>query len=79
MPLSRSYLIDEELEDTIYKVYKEIDGFYFGRLDIRYPSWIELKEGVFSIIEFNGAVSEPNIFMIPNILFFMRGRKLQGI
>jgi hypothetical protein len=51
--------IDEELEATFDKVCKEIKGFYFGRLDIRYPSWNELKNGIFSIIELNGAGSEP--------------------
>lgn len=35
-----------------------------------------MKKRVFSIIEFNSAGSEPNIFMIPNILFFMRGKEI---
>ena len=39
---------------------KQIPGFFFGRLDIRYNHWEELREGInFSIIELNGAGSEP--------------------
>lgn len=50
---------DEQLTDTLDAVCKKIKGFYFGRLDIRYSSWGELKQGRFMIIELNGAGSEP--------------------
>lgn len=51
--------IDEPLTEAIDAVCKQIKGFYFGRLDIRYSSWDELKKGRFSIVELNGAGSEP--------------------
>ena len=35
-----------------------IDGFYFGRLDVRSPSIEAFQRGEFSIIEINGATSE---------------------
>ena len=54
--LDDSSLIDEELTNTIDSICKKVDGFYFGRLDIRYNDWEELKQGKnFSIIELNGS------------------------
>jgi hypothetical protein len=58
--IDASHLINDRLVDAIDKVCKQIDGFYYGRLDIRFNSWEELNEGKhFSIIELNGAGSEP--------------------
>lgn len=58
--LDDSHLIDEELTLAIDKVCQQIPEFYFGRLDIRYRDWEELKQGKnFTIIEVNGAGSEP--------------------
>ena len=55
-----SHLIDEALTDTIDGVCKNVPGFYFGRMDVRYNTWEELRQGKnFSIIELNGAGSEP--------------------
>ena len=70
--LDDSHLIDEELTDTIDKVCKQVKNFYFGRLDIRYNTWEELKKGVnFSVIEVNGAGSEPTHIYDPrHSLFF---------
>lgn len=52
--------ITNNLTDTINKLCKQIDGFYYGRLDIRYNTWEELEEGKnYSIIELNGSGSEP--------------------
>ncbi len=67
-----SHLIDEQLTHTIDTVCRQVDGFYYGRLDIRYSTWEELKEGKnFSIIELNGAGSEPtHIYDPKHSLFF---------
>jgi hypothetical protein len=70
--IDASHLIDEKLTQSIDKVCQEIDGFYFGRLDIRYNTWEELREGKnFSIIELNGAGSEPTHMYDPkhSVLF----------
>ena len=70
--LDGSHLIDGSLTQVIDEACKQIDGFYFGRLDIRYNSWEELKRGKnFSIIELNGAGSEPTHMYDPGhtILF----------
>ena len=67
-----SHLIDDKLTDTIDDICKQIDGFYYGRLDVRFSSWEDLREGRnFSIIELNGAGSEPTHIYDPrHNLFF---------
>lgn len=70
--LDDSDLIDEELTATIDSICQKISGFYFGRMDVRYSTWEELKQGKnFSIIELNGAGSEPTHMYDPkHSLFF---------
>lgn len=52
--------ITEKLEQTFDEILKNVQGFYYGRLDIRYNTFEELEQGInFSIIELNGAKSEP--------------------
>jgi hypothetical protein len=67
-----SYRIDEKLTGTIDTICQQIDGFYYGRLDVRFKSWDDLREGRnFSIIELNGAGSEPTHIYDPrHSLFF---------
>lgn len=67
-----SYMIDEELTQTIDSICGNIKGFYYGRLDIRYNTWEEFKRGEkFSIIEINGAGSEPtHIYDPAHSIFF---------
>jgi len=67
-----SNLVDETLTDTIDKICRQIPHFYFGRMDVRYNTWEELKEGKnFSLIEVNGAGSEPTHMYDPaHSIFF---------
>ncbi|MBC5839718.1 ATP-grasp domain-containing protein [Flavobacterium muglaense] len=52
--------ITEKLEFTFDNILNKIPEFYYGRLDIRFNTFEELEKGVnFSIIELNGAKSEP--------------------
>lgn len=58
--LDGSHLITEGLVHTFDGLLKKISGFYYGRLDIRFNTLKELEQGInFSIIEINGAKSEP--------------------
>ncbi len=57
--LNGNYLITEELNITFDRIAKTIDGFYFGRFDLRCKSIAELYEGKIKILELNGAGSEP--------------------
>lgn len=67
-----SHLIDERITQMADDVCNQVPGFYFGRLDIRYQTWNELCKGEnFSIIELNGAGSEPaHIYDSRHTLFF---------
>jgi hypothetical protein len=70
--IDASHLADEILTKVIDEICKQIPGFYFGRLDIRFESWEALKQGKnFSIIEVNGAGAEPTHIYDPrHSLFF---------
>jgi hypothetical protein len=70
--IDASHLIDEQLTNVIDNLCKQIPGFYYGRLDIRFDTWEALKEGCnFSIIEVNGAGAEPtHIYDPKHSLFF---------
>jgi len=75
--LDASDLIDEKLLTTIDRICQTIDGFYFGRLDIRYNNWEELKEGRnLMIIEVNGAGSEPTHMYDPRHSLFFAWREI---
>ncbi|MNS02592.1 carbamoyl phosphate synthase-like protein [compost metagenome] len=55
-----SHWITPKLNETINEMCLQIPGFYFGRLDVMYRSFEELENGKnFSIVELNGAASEP--------------------
>jgi hypothetical protein len=70
--LDDSHCIDESLTSAIDDLCQAIPEFYFGRLDIRYLNWSELREGRnFSVIEVNGAGAEPTHMYDPrHSLFF---------
>src|SRR4030095_2597915 len=75
--LDDSQLIDEELTNTIDSICRKVNGFYFGRLDIRYNSWEELKQGKnFSIIELNGSGSEPTHIYDPRHSVFWAWKEI---
>lgn len=70
--LDWSHKIDEQLTKNIDDVCQQINGFYFGRMDIMYNSWEDLlSTNNFHIIELNGAGSDPTHMYDPkHSLFF---------
>jgi len=70
--LDYSYLIDDDIITLIDNISRQVPDFFYGRLDLRYNNWEELKQGKnFSIIELNGAGSEPTHIYDPrHSLFF---------
>ena len=67
-----SHRISPALTHAIDQLCSSIPGFHFGRLDIRFQSWDDLEAGKhFSVIELNGAASEPtHIYDPKHSLFF---------
>lgn len=67
-----THKVSPGLTTTLDALVSQIDGYYYGRLDVRYRSWAELENGTaFSIIELNGAGSEPTHMYDPaNSIWF---------
>jgi hypothetical protein len=75
--LDDSHLKDSELEQQIDCISRQIKGFHYGRLDIRYQDWELLKQGKeFSIIELNGAGSEPTHIYDPKHSIFFAWKEI---
>lgn len=70
--LDDSHLADEAFTSSMDALCQQVEGFYYGRLDIRYHTWEELRQGKnISVIELNGAGSEPTHMYDPRHgLFF---------
>ena len=55
-----SHLITKKLEHTFDELSNAIDGWYYGRIDIKYNAFEDLENGSnFKILEINGILSEP--------------------
>lgn len=75
--LDASYSINQQLTDTINTICQQIDGFHYGRLDIKYESLEQLQQGKgFCIIELNGAGSEPTHIYDPKHSIFFAWKEI---
>jgi hypothetical protein len=62
-----NHLINKQLHKIFDKIAKQIDGFYYGRFDIRVKSLEDLYAGTnIRIMELNGVSSEPGHIYHPN-------------
>lgn len=57
--LNGEHLINDRLSKTFDTISKQIEGFYFGRYDLRCASLEDLYEGKIKIMELNGCGAEP--------------------
>jgi hypothetical protein len=57
--LNYGHLINEKLSKTFDDISKQIEGFYFGRFDLRCNSIEDLYAGNIKIMELNGCGAEP--------------------
>ncbi|MEJ5995074.1 NRDE family protein [Pedobacter sp. Du54] len=72
-----SFKITEQLTKVVDSLCKQLPEFYFGRLDIKFNSWEDLYEGKnFSVIECNGAASEPAHIYDPTHSIFYAWREI---
>ncbi|ASZ11946.1 NRDE family protein [Chitinophaga pendula] len=75
--IDRSDKISPQLTAVIDQICTQIPDFYYGRLDIRFTNWTELLEGRnFSIIELNGAGSEPTHIYDPGHSIFYAWKEI---
>jgi hypothetical protein len=69
--------VTPELARTVDTLCGNIPGFYFGRLDIKFRSWETLCAGrEFSVIELNGAGSEPTHIYDPSHSIFFAWKEI---
>jgi hypothetical protein len=72
-----THLVTESLRQTIDSLCRQVSGFYFGRLDIRYKSLEDLEAGRnYSIIELNGAGSDPTHIYDPRHSIWFAWREI---
>jgi hypothetical protein len=75
--LDASSEIDETLTAVIDELCRQVDGFYYGRMDVRFQSWEDLRKGInFSIVELNGAGSEPTHIYDPKHSIFFAWKEI---
>jgi hypothetical protein len=66
-----THIMDDALTHTFDTICKQINGFYFGRFDLRCTSIEDLKMGKnIAILELNGAGAEPAHIYHPGFSFF---------
>lgn len=72
-----NHWITPKLTQMVNEMCLQIPGFYFGRLDVMYNTIEELEQGVnFSIVELNGASSEPTHIYDPKHSLFFAWKEL---
>lgn len=75
--INYNHIIDEALTEAIDAISKNIQGFYFGRFDLRCASIEDLKlQQNFSILELNGAGAEPAHIYHPGFSFWQAQKVL---
>jgi hypothetical protein len=57
--LNGNHLITEKLSSSFDAISKQVDGFYFGRYDLRCATLQDLENGNVKIVELNGCGAEP--------------------
>ncbi len=71
-----NHLITDQFVQKIADLCNSIDGFYYGRFDIKVADLDNFEAGDFKIIELNGAASEPTIIYDQEKTGFMNSLRL---
>jgi hypothetical protein len=70
MFLNSNHLITPQLSASFHQISKQIEGFYFGRFDLRVATLEDLQAGKVQILELNGCGAEPAHIYQPGFSFF---------
>lgn len=67
-----NHLITKKLEHTLDNFSKNVTGWFYGRIDLKYNDFSEVENGTnFKILEINGIISEPtHIYDAKNSSYF---------
>ncbi len=68
--LNSNSLISEQLSASFDNISKQIDGFYYGRFDLRCASLEDLTAGKVKVLELNGCGAEPAHIYQPGYSFW---------
>ena len=75
--INANALIDADLKEVFDNLNKRMEGFYYGRFDIRAASVKDLKAGKnFKILEINGVGAEPTHIYDPGYKLFKAWKEL---
>ncbi len=71
--INGNHLIDEELTSLFDRITQGVEGWHYGRFDIKYKDWESFKQGKdFYILEVNGIISEPTHIYDPIHITFLK-------
>jgi hypothetical protein len=68
--INANHLITPKLIATFDRIGKQIDGFFFGRFDLRCASVADLEAGKVRVVELNGCGAEPAHIYDPGYSFW---------
>jgi len=68
--LNNNHLISPKLSNLFAGIASQIEGFYFGRFDLRAETIEDLENGIFKVMELNGCGSEPGHIYQPGASIF---------
>lgn len=74
--LDHNHLITKKLCESFDRISKQVEGFYFGRYDLRVASLRDLEEGNVMVMELNGCGAEPSHIYHPGASLFKAVRFL---
>ena len=74
--INANHLINNKLSTTFNNISKQIEGFYFGRFDLRCATIEDLYAGNIKVMELNGCGAEPAHIYHPGYSFFKALRDL---
>ncbi|GGH00515.1 D-alanine--D-alanine ligase [Polaribacter pacificus] len=73
--INGNHLINNKLELIFTQLNKQIKGWYYGRLDIKYSSIEALEQGQFKVLELNGILAEPTHMYDANSYTYFKALK----
>ena len=78
--INGSHLISKKLTETFDQLSHSIDGWYYGRVDIKYNNFEELENGIdYKVLEINGIIAEPtHIYDAENYTYFNALREIRN-